>query len=411
MGFIKDIFLRLTENTIPFGYEETLEPILNEFGLQKDSVGNYFKVIGNSDTLFTTHLDTYSKEHEKVSHIIEGDIIKTDGTTILGGDNKLGCSILLYMIQNNIPGTYYFFLGEEPILSGGLFGSKNALKQNPGLFKRFKRAIAFDRKQMGSIVVRQMARPCCSTDFGMALIEEFKGVGMEYKLDSNAYYTDTATFLDTIPECTNISAGGWNEHYKSEFVDIGYTQTLADAALKIDWESLPSIRKVNDYTINVQKFKDKLSKKTIDVIMDLMDKYDHLHTNKLAFSTGNSGELEFNHWFEDTNIKIKFETGKLMLSIDNSKFAPIQSVRELDVAISKYLGVYLDEAQNDISIEDDNIIVGEETFKIQDYINLFKKINMEKTSFKLKRGGEQYTDISGLTLYRDQFLQYLYSYL
>jgi hypothetical protein len=25
------------------------------------------------------------------------------------------------MIKRNIPGTYYFFLGEEPILSGGLW--------------------------------------------------------------------------------------------------------------------------------------------------------------------------------------------------------------------------------------------------------------------------------------------------
>jgi hypothetical protein len=157
MGRIKELFLKLTEYTIPHGYEDKLAPILKEFNLSKDSTGNYYKVIGKSETLFTTHLDTYSKKYEKVKHIIEGNIIKTDGTTILGGDNKLGCSILLYMIENKIPGTYYFFLGEEPIISGGLYGSKNALSKNREFFSKFKRAIAFDRKQTGSIVTRQTA--------------------------------------------------------------------------------------------------------------------------------------------------------------------------------------------------------------------------------------------------------------
>jgi hypothetical protein len=49
--------------------------------LQKDKHGNYFISIGNSRTIFASHLDTVSKKREKVTHFIEGDIIKTDGTT------------------------------------------------------------------------------------------------------------------------------------------------------------------------------------------------------------------------------------------------------------------------------------------------------------------------------------------
>ena len=162
---IKKTFLELTKFTIPFGYEDSIVPFINKTinkKLIKDSVGNYYIEIGDSETLFTTHLDTYSNEMEKVNHVIDGDIIATDGNTILGGDNKNGTTILMYMITKNIPGTYYFFIGEEPLSSGGLYGSGNILMENEKFFKKFKRAIAFDRKQKGSVVIRQMARKCCS---------------------------------------------------------------------------------------------------------------------------------------------------------------------------------------------------------------------------------------------------------
>ena len=51
MNFLKT-FLALTEYTIPFGYEHTLERLLPE-GFTKDQWGNYFYEIGDSKTLFT----------------------------------------------------------------------------------------------------------------------------------------------------------------------------------------------------------------------------------------------------------------------------------------------------------------------------------------------------------------------
>ena len=77
----KETFIKLTEYTVPFGYEYTLENLLPS-GWKKDSIGNYYYEIGNSKTLFTSHLDTASKDREKINHIIEDDIIKTDGKTI-----------------------------------------------------------------------------------------------------------------------------------------------------------------------------------------------------------------------------------------------------------------------------------------------------------------------------------------
>jgi len=283
---IRQTFLDLTEYTIPYRkdnrYEKTLEKYLPK-GYKTDSVGNYYVEVGTSETLFTTHLDTYCKEYEKVNHVIEGDIIKTDGTTILGGDNKLGMTILLYMIEQEIPGTYYFFLGEEPIISGGLWGSQNALASNTEFFKRFKRAIAFDRKQTGSVVTRQKARPCCSNEFAQALCDELTSNGVESKPDPNAYYTDTATFLDIIPECTNISAGGWNVHYKTEYVYISYTEKVAKAACKVDWESLPTERSAVYFTpkYRIAPAHRFITKSAVTKIKHILNKYDLLHTNKL----------------------------------------------------------------------------------------------------------------------------------
>src|SRR5581483_5117431 len=186
----KETFLKLTEFTIPYGDEDSLLPLLPS-NLQKDTIGNYFLKIGQSKTLFTCHLDSYCKEKEKVNHVIEGNIIKTDETTILGGDNKAGVTAILYMISQGVPGTYYFFIGEEPILSGGMYGSTNLADQSPDFLKQYDRAVAFDRKKKGSIISRQAAQICCSPEFVEALAKEFTMQGVAMQNDPTGYYTDT----------------------------------------------------------------------------------------------------------------------------------------------------------------------------------------------------------------------------
>jgi putative aminopeptidase FrvX len=112
---IKEKFLELTSRTYPHGTEEELFPILFNTveGLQKDEFGNLFIKIGDSDVMFTSHLDTATSANTPVKHAFEGNIIKTDGKSILGADDKAGVTIMLYMIKNSVPGLYYFFLGEE----------------------------------------------------------------------------------------------------------------------------------------------------------------------------------------------------------------------------------------------------------------------------------------------------------
>jgi len=303
---LKSLFLDLTETTVPFGYESTLEPILPS-GFKKDLVGNYYYEVGQSETLFTTHLDTYSKDFEPITRYQDAEdeyVIFTDGKTILGGDNKLGCCILIGMIQSRVPGTYYFFLGEEPIVSGGLWGSSRALKSNPEFFRKFKRCVAFDRRGYGSVVIRQMARMSASREFVDTIAAELGRLGkIEFDDKSSfGYYTDTATFMDVIPECTNISAGGFNEHHTNEWVDLNYTHRVLQTALQVDWESLPVRREIEE------RFRKGTSRTGISgflgsQIIDMMSEIEELHLSRDYFD-GNTRRLTFSTWLRDLDIDV-----------------------------------------------------------------------------------------------------------
>ncbi|HEX8138947.1 MAG TPA: M20/M25/M40 family metallo-hydrolase [Pyrinomonadaceae bacterium] len=77
--------------------------------------------------LMSAHMDTVVPG-EGVRPVIEGDIIRTDGTTVLGGDDKSGCAVILETIrclkEQNIPHTdieAVFSICEEV----GLLGAKH----------------------------------------------------------------------------------------------------------------------------------------------------------------------------------------------------------------------------------------------------------------------------------------------
>jgi hypothetical protein len=237
---IKDIFLSLTSRTYPHGTEEDLFPILFNLvdGLEKDQFDNLFIKIGESDVMFTSHLDTATSANTLVNHVIVDNIIKTDGKSILGADDKAGVTIMLNMIKNNIPGLYYFFLGEEV----GCIGSKKvAGVQKETKIEGINKVISFDRRGTNSIITYQSSRRCASDTFGKALSEQFNSVNdsFKYEIDPTGVLTDSVQFISIYPECTNISVGYQSEHTFSETQDIEHLEKLAEACLKIDWNGLP----------------------------------------------------------------------------------------------------------------------------------------------------------------------------
>ena len=246
--FVYDTFLRLTSKTCPYGFEDDfvrdVMPLMFPDGMQKDEWGNYFFQIGDSRTIFASHIDTVSKEYLTVTHEFDGNFIKTDGKTTLGADDKAGVTVMLWLMKNNVPGLYYFFIGEEV----GCIGSGNAATY--GLFKgKYDRIISFDRRGTGSVITYQSSSRCCSDDFADALCRQFNKYGLSYSKDTGGVYTDSAEFVDIIPECTNISVGYYKEHTINEYQDIEHLISLCSAVTKVDWENLPTKRdpNVNDY--------------------------------------------------------------------------------------------------------------------------------------------------------------------
>ncbi len=242
---IKETFLSLTTRTYPHGTESDLFHLLPQ-DLEIDEFGNLFKQIGiNPSTMFACHLDTATAALSDVKHVFQGNIIKTDGTSILGADDKAGVTILMYLMEKNIPGLYYFFLGEEV----GCLGSKKVAekhKQKP--LDYIKKVVSFDRRGTTSIITHQCSSRCCSDNFGTALAEALNSAGLkvdnndqvfDYKNDPTGLYTDSAQFTKIYPECTNISVGYQSEHTFNEQQNIKHLEKLAQAAALVDWESLP----------------------------------------------------------------------------------------------------------------------------------------------------------------------------
>ncbi len=230
---IRQTFLQLTQFTYPYGYEDNLLHFLPK-NIQKDEFGNYFLRIGDSKTMFTCHLDTCSPKFEKVNHYIGSQFIETDGKTILGADDKAGMTILLYMIEKNVPGLYYFFIGEEV----GAIGSSAASALD---FSNYNKCVSFDRRGYNSVITHQFYGACCSNIFAKSLSDELnkKNLLFSFSPDPTGIFTDSASFMDEIPECTNISVGYFNEHQVIEKQDILFLINLCEAVVKVDWESLP----------------------------------------------------------------------------------------------------------------------------------------------------------------------------
>lgn len=202
---------------------------------------------GQSDTMFSCHTDTVHREggeQELVYDVNMGVLYKTDKEP-LGADDGAGMWVMLAMMDARKPGCYIFHRGEE---RGGI-GSSWLAKHRPEFFKGFKRAVAFDRRSVDSVITYQRGGRCCSDEFAKALADALNeaNVMFEYKPDSTGLFTDTANYTHIIPECTNLSVGYYDEHTKDEMLDVGHLAMLKDAALAIDWDLLPTHRTPVDW--------------------------------------------------------------------------------------------------------------------------------------------------------------------
>lgn len=233
-----NLLIDLTEFTIPHGNEDLMyDKIQNNCNknLNKDEFGNLFINIGESKILFSAHLDTYSKKVEKITHVIQDGFLKTDGKTILGGDNRVGCAILINMINNNIPGNYYFFCGEEV---GRLGSEYHNSKISEG---EYLLAITFDRKEIGSICNYQRGIKLANDKLVDFLMSELNKTGYNFFKDNFGLSCDTYSFNKKVNNCLNISTGVYDEHKVTERVDINFYKSIFNISTKIDWKRIEEL--------------------------------------------------------------------------------------------------------------------------------------------------------------------------
>jgi hypothetical protein len=217
----------------------------------QDDFGNYHRIIASEAKptpaiMFCCHTDSVHSlsGFQNLEYDAENDIVSAKNSSCLGADDATGVYILLQMIKAGVPGHYIFHRSEEV---GGL-GSKWVSLHTPEIFKDINMAVSFDRKGTSEIIADQCVGKCASTECASAMSIAFSDVekGLFLLPSEEGVYTDTAEYVDLVPECFNISVGYYNEHTSKEYQKLGYLTSLINACTAIDWEALPIVRKEGD---------------------------------------------------------------------------------------------------------------------------------------------------------------------
>jgi hypothetical protein len=227
-------------------------------GVMYDKFGNYYKQIGdNPSVLWSSHTDTVhtTAGSQKIIYWpnkFTGDIFfgvdqpkvgekGAKRSSCMGADDTCGIWLMIQMIKANVPGLYIFHRAEE---IGGK-GSGYIAEKNKDALKGIRFAIAFDRRGEKSVITYQRSKRCCSDEFAKSLAEQ---LGMGHTCDTTGSFTDTASYVDLVAECTNISVGYDGAHTSSEDTNVDYLFRLRDALLKLDISKLVEKRKPGENT-------------------------------------------------------------------------------------------------------------------------------------------------------------------
>jgi hypothetical protein len=158
--------------------------------------------------------------------------------SVLGADDKVGCYMLLRMIDAKVPGLYVFHVGEER----GCIGSKNLLQNNAEVLKGLKSCIAFDRMDYTDVIALQRNGRCSSIQYSNELAKQlnrFMPPFSQYVGNIQGVFTDSAIYYETIPECINISVGYFRQHTSEEHFDNVWLEThLIPAVIGVPWDTL-----------------------------------------------------------------------------------------------------------------------------------------------------------------------------
>lgn len=240
--------------------DEYLMPLIrhpNVTGFNVDGFGNIWLAVGpdafEASLLFSCHIDTVSSAGGRQAigwSRTEPDVLqlinKKAGRS-LGADDGAGLWLLLEMIDANVSGQYVFHRGEEK----GRLGSIYVARNEPWRLDKVQACIAFDRRDHDNLITHQMNERGCSTDFATSLIDSLLMASngqLLYREDDTGSYTDSYSYFDLVPECTNLSIGYDGEHGPRETLDVAHVWRLRQAMTQADLSGLRIERDPNAYS-------------------------------------------------------------------------------------------------------------------------------------------------------------------
>jgi len=186
-----------------------------------------------STILWSAHTDTVHKESGfQTTELSPSGMLRSLKSNCLGADDTAGVWLLRELIKAKVPGHYIFHYGEER----GCVGSRALAASSREWLQQFTTALAFDRKGQHEIITHQCGSRTASDTWADAFAAEVNGAkGSKLALSASpeGVYTDTESYADIIPECTNIAVGYTAQHTQAETLDVPYLLHLREVMLQV----------------------------------------------------------------------------------------------------------------------------------------------------------------------------------
>lgn len=256
-GQASEKFMALVEFNVPGKKEaERFGEWLRNGGWELDALGNARLSIPEADgseskTGFCAHMDDVSRVVRRTgaTQYVEEGVrkVRSDGKSCLGADDKAGMSVLLYMIEQKVPGVYHLFVEEE----SGMIGSQAAAERGWGKGLNFM--VAFDRRGTSDIITHQCGERTCSDAFAAAFAEHARNHGLDLKGDPGGSFTDSYAFASVVHECTNIAIGYMMPHGNGETQNLDHLDAVAQASASFPWKDFAPVREASSVPTRDEK--------------------------------------------------------------------------------------------------------------------------------------------------------------
>lgn len=305
-------------------------------GVRKDAHGNRYIAIGdNPETMISCHTDTVHSDggRQKIEISKTGIVsLRAESSKrnthkwdkrVLGSDDAAGVYAALRMIDAGVPALYVFHRAEE--IGGN--GSAWIADFNPTFLRGIKRCIALDRRGYYDVITHQMCGRCCSDEFALALGD---ALNMKHEPCQFGSFTDSANYTRIIPECTNVSVGYFLEHTEKESLDTTYLEELINALIRVDFDSLPTVRETWEFEDLRQKRAKTAVKPWGDVFFPVR-KAGKPVTSPLATL---KAYIKAKHKYQNTDLELT-DSEVEMLS-DSDGYSEYSDVIDVDAVIACY---------------------------------------------------------------------------